>query len=701
MSWQYGIPDGLGPYTYFDTLNVIGTDALSLAKKKLYNQAIQEMNRGLTQLNDVEKIKAATDFIGQVAVSERNKEIAAIQQYCKDMKTEIPGLTSLLENPEFIYNDPMGYYAKLTTAINTIRVGTDEYKRTLQKIKNNMNDLTDKGKNRRSFFNYLYDDYRYKLVEDITVFMSHLTNNKQWIKEQLRHDFTESSFNTKIEAMVMRILNSMNIGQKIASGEDFAAIAASVLIDLEKSLQEEIDKETNSKGTTINNVSDSLLDKIEQKYITQLYSNEQTPVQKALNNLNGIDFQRITTNAKELLGIKTDTKLSIDQKKLIDGLQKISKQEEKAEGDLKKKLHEKRTKLLNKSLHLINFSIAGSFFTKQGAINELILSMLGSNVTKNVATDVINYKIFWNRDLNTAELDTLVHDIGNQFGTVLTDAYKEQNSNKANLMQSISNMQTQVDDLINKAEKQLTNIEGFDPEKNNVFVFHETLKLYSTAETGRGTHEGFGGRNMNILSYIDYLSSAASIGVANNIDRDTLAFFARNMITGAIAEHAKKPLETYLAIYAGMIMFDDVIAMAREAVITLQNQSTNVVGGKIKQVHLYNLNGIYVPASMFLTYLSDSLNKNNQQAITDMMHVQINTTNITADINKKKSSKNAEIRQKNKQLYNSFNAALADGSEGLTEADWNAVSSMAVNNTKVQILFLASFEAFINSLFKL
>ena len=700
MGWQYGIPDSLGPYTYFNSLNVSGTDNVSMAKKRLYEQAVHEMNAGLNQLNDIEKIKSATDFICKVASSERDKEIAAVKQYCQNIGKDIPGLQSLLNiTPDEIYKNPLDFYTRLTTAINTIRLGTEEYKRILTKIKNNISDVNNKGEKNRTFYNYLYDDYRYKLVEDITVFMSHLSNNKSWIKEQLRKDFKENTFNTKIEAMTIRILESQNIGQRIVSGEDFAAIAASVLVDLEKLLQQELDKETNNKSTTINDVSDALLDEVEKKYMTQLRSNEQTPVQKALIDIGGIDFQRITTNAKELLGISTPPQLQEEQKKLVNQLQRIDKQEEKATNEIKNKLQQKRTKLLNKSLHLIDFSISGSQYTKHGSINELILSMFGSNVNKNVATDVITYTISWDHNINTSELDTLVRSIGNEFGQILTIATSEKNANKTNLISSINTMQNNVDDLIQKAESQLNNIEGFDPEKNNVFIFHESLKLYSTAETGRGLHAGFGGRNMNILSYIDYLSSASSVGVENNIDRDTLAFFARNMINGAVAEQHKKPLEAYLAIYAGMIMFDDVIAMAREAVTSLQNNSNNTVGGKIKQVHLYNLNGIYVPASMILTYLSDSLNTANQEIIAEMMTVSIKTTDISKGFQGKKSSKYSEIKNKNKKIYDSFNTALADGSDRLTEADWDAVSSLAVNNTKVQITFLASFEAFINSLF--
>ena len=696
MSWKFGIPDELGPYTYFNTLNTTLTDDASKAKKHLYDLASKEMSSGLAQLTNIEKIKSATDFIKSVADSERGKELAAIESYCKETSTHFPALNEYLTNPQSIYENPDKFYTQLSAAISKIRMGTKEYLRELKKIKSNIDSIGKNGKNTRTFYNYLFDDYRYKLVADVTSFMAHLTHNDNWINSQLKN-FQTTEFNTKIEAIATRILESMHLEKKIASAEDFAAIAASVLIDLEKRIQIEIDESEGKESTTINNVSDALLERVEQQYMKQLEQGPDTPIQKALTDINGVDFILITTNAKELLGLEIPDNLQNDQKLIETILRKKDRDQHLSTKNLRDKIRNHQLTLSDK-LKLMNFSISGSFFTKQGSINELILSMLGSNVRKNVATDVITYKLKWNAQANTQELDSLVRNLGEEFGSVLGSEESKGSSNKTDIRPAITRMQNNVDKLIAAAEKQLLDSKELDKE-HDLFVFHETLKLYSTVETGRGTHEGFGGRNMNILSYIDYLSSASSIGVADNIDRDTLAFFARNLINGAIAEKEKAPLEYYFSIYAGMIMFDDVIAMAKEAVSQINN-SNNVIGGKIRQVHLYDLNGLYVPASMILTYLSDSLNRDNQKIIEDMMHVQINTTNISVvSSTKKKSSKFLENKQKVANTYNSFINNLTNTSDNLTPEDWDAISALAVNNTKVQIIFLASFEQFINNLF--
>ena len=85
------------------------------------------------------------------------------------------------------------------------------------------------------------------------------------------------------------------------------------------------------------------------------------------------------------------------------------------------------------------------------------------------------------------------------------------------------------------------------------------------------------------------------------INRELLSFLALNLNPSAAAASAKGPLENYFSIFAGLLMFDDVKNMALEAAKIAQENT------HIHQIHLYNLNGIYVPASMILSYVSDAV----------------------------------------------------------------------------------------------
>jgi hypothetical protein len=73
-----------------------------------------------------------------------------------------------------------------------------------------------------------------------------------------------------------------------------------------------------------------------------------------------------------------------------------------------------------------------------------------------------------------------------------------------------------------------------------------------------------------------------------------------NLSKLALGHGLKGLIEDYLSIFAGMLMFDDLQNMALEA-------TGKLTQGRIKQVHLYNVNGIYLPSSYILTKIYESL----------------------------------------------------------------------------------------------
>jgi len=190
---------------------------------------------------------------------------------------------------------------------------------------------------------------------------------------------------------------------------------------------------------------------------------------------------------------------------------------------------------LRKDLSLIDFSISGSANSKHGSINELILSMIGSKVSGDVATDIITYTFSWSLQRNTAGLDSLISQIGDTFSSILTSDEENKPANIRDLRETLSKMSEQVSDLISEAEQQMSKMKEF--QSKDIFIFHESLKLYSSVETGTASGMGFEGRTLNIMSYIDYLQSAMINGIpADGISRDNLGFLARNLIPGAVAE---------------------------------------------------------------------------------------------------------------------------------------------------------------------
>ena len=89
----------------------------------------------------------------------------------------------------------------------------------------------------------------------------------------------------------------------------------------------------------------------------------------------------------------------------------------------------------------------------------------------------------------------------------------------------------------------------------NSFILHESTKFYLTVE--KGTKRAYHGREMNIFNYIQ---EAAVTGTFN---QDTLNFMAMNLATDSIGAANKEPLETYLSMFAGLLMFDDFSVVAK------------------------------------------------------------------------------------------------------------------------------------------
>ena len=219
-------------------------------------------------------------------------------------------------------------------------------------------------------------------------------------------------------------------------------------------------------------------------------------------------------------------------------------------------------------------------------------------------------------------------------------------------------------------------------EFENLFIYHETLKLHSSMETGNTKTAGFEGRNLNILTYIDFMDSAAVDDFTLPMSRNELAFLALNLIPGAVAEEAREPLEEYFSLFAGLLMFDDIRNMALEAVHKASYSNTH-----IKQIHLYNLNGIYVPASMLLTYISNEVIGASEYVKNGIAAKA--TINVPATNAKYEAWKEGRLHGNNERDY---------VVNELRPEHWEAVGAYSASNTKVLITFLSAFKMFIANL---
>ena len=602
-----------------------------------------------------------------------------IQSFSEKTKKTFPQLEEYFANLNKINENPSDFYVQLTAAINKARQGTTNYLNELKRIRQNMLN------NQRTLQNYKADDFRYRLDGDIQSFLNRLTGNFTVRTEKSLQTEANQIFAVRVQNLTIKILKRLGLIERISSGEDFSAIAASLLIQIESEIQKEVDKSLlNGKSVVLDKEIDGIFKLIEDRY--ERLANKQrlaeSPIDKALTNIESIEFKRITENAKDILNISSD--LSQDEKKLHDKIESREKRLKNNSGVKRnqeiKKMRDavKENSQLNKSLNFVKFSISGSENSKHGNINELILSTLtnGTKVSGNAATDIITF--MFNGDLQVDH--SIINELVSNIGQVYTQAILQQTPGKndseiKDTTQLMISMNEKITELIKATEKKIQEQNNFDLD--NIFIFHESLKLYSSIETGRGGHSGFEGRKLSIMSYIDDLYSMSN-STTFPLSREDLGFIAINLMPGAAAADFKDPLQKYLSLYAGMVMFDDLANMAQEAIAALVPQNSS---GKITQIHLYNLNGIYVPASMILTYISEAVN--NTTTMIDSGYAAKAT--ITVPTSNKTYSTYMSARKMTEDLI-------------LMPDTWRAVAAENNRNTKITINFLAAFKAFIEKL---
>ena len=686
----YGLPTNfMGLYTFYSDLTKDPTTNAGLAglKRKLWQGATERALQNTQALSLTEHLNKANSFLKAVATSERNKEIAMIQSFSDKTKQTFPGLQKYFNDPSKIQDNLSDFYANLTAAITVARRGTTEYLNELKRIKKNILD-----KSKRTLETYKADDFRYRLDGDISSFLNRLTGNFSISHEKEIQKDAEQLFAVRVQNLATKILSNFGLTSLISSGEDFSAIAASLLVELEAEIQKEMDEQLlNKTKTRLDQDIDDILIKIEQRY-DQLANKQRlakSPIEKALTDITSIEYTRITTNAKEILNIHTD--LTQDQ-------EEIRKKIESKDTSLNNNKRVKRNKeiqeirnriktntLLRNNLGLVKFSISGSCQTKHGSINELVLSLLnnGTNVKGNAATDIISFIFEGHLSIDQSVLNQLVANIGKAYTETVAQQVPNKDDKKIkDTTHLVNDMNEKITELIKEAEKKLK--EQSDFNLDDIFVFHESLKLYSSAETGRH-FKGFEGRSITLMSYIDNLySMQATIGNKTPlpISRDEMGFIGINLAPGAAAEKQKEPLENYLSLYAGMLMFDDVANIAAEAAVQMDSEKNNQTPSTgIRQIHLYNLNGMYVPASMFLSYLSNAVNN------TATMIQSGSAMRATISV----PSSNKAYAQYMKERYTSKDHLL-------TLQTWEEVAAENSQNTKISITFLTAFKAFINSL---
>lgn len=577
-------------------------------KRKLGYTAMNELNKaGMDNFHyrngDNKQIMSAIQFLKQVADSERTKEKLAIEDYKKQLRECIPTMFSnskelrkTLDRLESLdlnnLNNTDDFYITLTKSINYIRQNGDEYINRLQQLIEH-NDIKEKG------FGPLADQqYLYRLYGDI----EGLFKNIEGIQERTDAGTISSKIrNYAIEyAKKKKILRNEDI-----LGGDFLAIIAAIMADLEHFVQLEYYKTKDSNKD--NKITDEIVDKAWEAYL-RADNEEKTRFQTALVE-SADELQDITENFKTALGIRKLTGEELIKSETKQARQQALYQstDKKTRGSAarRNKIHRdfKNIKLNGRTRADDLNAWTWSTRTDQshGNLNEAVLSIvsnafLSKKVQGSAGTDLISLGQIIG-SINDKELKNITSKKIDNLRQSITDYYthlqrEDRNDSKQD---AFENMNKTIRGQIKELEEELNKINNLP---DNIFIYHESLKLYASVELGNNNI--FHGRSLNILNAFDEIYSMAGAETLILPHKDIIEGICINLSELALGHNLKGLIEDYLSIFAGMLMFDDLQNIAFEAT----NQLTQ---GKVRQVHLYNINGIYLPSSYILTKVYESL----------------------------------------------------------------------------------------------
>ena len=203
----------------------------------------------------------------------------------------------------------------------------------------------------------------------------------------------------------------------------------------------------------------------------------------------------------------------------------------------------------------------------------------------------------------------------------------------------------------------------------NAFILHTSAKDYYTTATSE--FKGFEGGTYKGLQIFDSLDALAGAGFGET-DIQWLKACAVNTSKSAVGASIKTSLEKYISIFATMLLFDDGLTIAQETVANAQAsyQPLNVL-------HLFNVNGFYVPSSYLLRELHTRL------------------TTIADDMNSNKIIR-VNIATGGVDFKNELNYLSSKGI--FNDERWEAIRNIQINAMSVRIHFLHNFMDILNEL---
>ena len=535
------------------------------------------------------KLEYAIQFLSNIAYNEQQKEKEAIEYYKNKICNQFSPESKIRKELEKIFNikgveNTKDIELQLIEQINIIKQGFTQYKNTIKEIIDNqdktLNDL------RKNSFRF---------------------SHQQFIEENLFAIPENQEVENNLFELIEQYIKNFQPNLK---GADIYALMAAIALDFQNYI--------NSNALTVTNDFSYLFEDyikngetLIEQLLEQTKKDEVTGERIISGEQGNKELMSIITHIKSEFGIDLKPEQEMAQitqnyNAIIQNNKLTKEQKKQAIKELKAKVQQikayKNTIMRKIGDELLIFSLHTN--QSHGDINEIFKRIIqrAIDIGGSGATDTISHLgqigIKLNKDFLTKtyepfeEMSKIITNYTNYSNNIQerdigTASFK-------NAENEYIKMNNKINEKIDNLETQLNKL-GID----KMFVTHESLKLYASFETGKANK--LHGRAINALTGLEQIFSLSGAGLTGE-DQDVIIHILINLAT--CCSNQQEPLEKYLSIFAGLLMFDDAYNMAEEISKSLPKENT------IEQIHLYDVNGIYIPSSIVLQNIVNSFSNN-------------------------------------------------------------------------------------------
>ena len=200
-----------------------------------------------------------------------------------------------------------------------------------------------------------------------------------------------------------------------------------------------------------------------------------------------------------------------------------------------------------------------------------------------------------------------------------------------------------------------------------------SVKSYRSPADKVGFHAGaLGG---SVTKTIENIVKMYDLGGISNIDKDLLIFAAYNCADNLIGGVGlATDLETFLLGGAALMSFDEGFVLLEKF---LKDHATELIGTKML---LYNLNGIFIPASYVLESVYESLKNFYDYEKIENKIQQTSKVTIINNLNINQIPTSVKVDKKGVKHGTKFNTA---------QSRWDEMANKADKNVKIEMQFMA------------